>query len=237
MSSPIKLTDAAKWYAEEPHQIAAWEHLQAELSPKQVEAFQAMYRNRPAERPVGAQEGNPQGLGGYVSPELMHRLTGYPAASFDSVFCNDCNALFAETGFNEHLDAMQMLMANLMHETANFLYLSELSDGLYLRGRSDLGHGPNEGEVWKGAGVLMLTGKYNYQRFADDIGDPKVMDGCHYVANTYPFTSARTWIRDNDLLEICLAQGFDACCIRINGGTNGWEDRHAKYEICKREMT
>ena len=47
----------------------------------------------------------------------MEQLTGHPASSFDDVFVNDCNRLFADTGFDKHLDAMQMLMANMMHET------------------------------------------------------------------------------------------------------------------------
>ena len=59
----------------------------------------------------------------------MNRLTGCPASSFDSVFCNDCNRLFKDTGFDQHLDAMQMLMANMMHETCNFIYMQEIASG------------------------------------------------------------------------------------------------------------
>ena len=62
------------------------------------------------------------------------------------------------------------------------------------------------------------------------------MDGVDYVANTYPFTSAQIWIKENDLLNVCLNQGFDSCCTRINGGWNGYDDRLAKYKICQREM-
>ena len=173
---------------------------------------------------------------GVATPDLMHRLTGHAANTFDSVFCNDCNRLFAETGFDKHLNAMQMLMANMMHETCNFVYMQEIASGEAYNNRSDLGNGPTDGPKYKGAGVLQLTGKFNYQRLADDINDPKVMDGVDYVSNTYPFTSAKTWIKENDLLNVCLNQGFDACCKRINGGWNGIDDRRAKYGICQREM-
>ena len=171
-----------------------------------------------------------------VTPLMMEQLTGYPSSAFDKVFIDDCNRLYADTGFAEHIDAAQMLMANMMHETCNFVYMKEISDGMYLRGRSDLGHGPDEGEIWKGAGVLQLTGKYNYSRLAEGINDPKVMDGVDYVSTTYPFTSARIWIEENDLLNICLTEGFDACCYRINGGWNGYNDRLAKYNVCKQYM-
>ena len=82
----------------------------------------------------------------------------------------------------------------------------------------------------------LKTGLYNYQKLADGIHDPKVMDGVDYVSDTYPFTSARIWIIENDLLNVCLNQGFDACCVRINGGWNGYDDRLRYYRICQNEM-
>ena len=132
---------------------------------------------------------------------------------------------------------MQMLMANMMHETANFIYMKEIADGWAYEGRTDLGNtSPGDGPRYKGAGVLQLTGKYNYSRLAEGIADPKVMDGVDYVSNTYPFTSARIWIEENNLLSVCLTQGFDQCCLRINGGWNGYEDRLNKYHICQKYM-
>ena len=174
---------------------------------------------------------------GICTPQLMEKLTGYPAKEFDSVFCNDCNRLFADTGFDKHLDAMQMLMANMMHETCNFVYMKEIASGEDYNGRSDLGNTePGDGPRYKGAGVLQLTGRHNYQRLANGINDQKVMDGVDYVSETYPFTSASIWIEENRLLDVCLTQGFDFCCIKINGGKNGWEDRQTKYKRCKKYM-
>ena len=175
--------------------------------------------------------------GGYVTPEMMSLLTGYPPESFDAVFCNDCNRLFTDTGFIRHIDAMRMLMANMMHETCNFIYMKEIASGSAYEGRSDLGNTePGDGPRFKGAGVLQLTGRYNYQRLADGINDQRVMEGVDYVADTYPFTSARIWIEENDLLNVCLNQGFEACCVRINGGHNGYNDRRTKYAVCQRVM-
>ena len=172
-----------------------------------------------------------------ITPELMHRLTGYAASAFDDLFCNDCNALLKDTGFDQHQDASRMLMANMMHETCNFVYMKEIADGWAYEGRRDLGNlHQGDGPRFKGAGVLMLTGRFNYQRLSDKIGDPRVMEGVEYVSAQYPFTSARTWIEENNLLHICNIEGFDACCVRINGGWNGYEDRLAKYRICMQEM-
>ena len=74
--------------------------------------------------------------------------------------------------------------------------MKEIADGWAYEGRSDLGNiEPGDGPRYKGAGVLQLTGRYNYQRLANGIGDQKVMDGVDYVSNTYPFTSACIWIK------------------------------------------
>ena len=225
-----------KYYNGEEHQQHAIEILYDDLKKKTkendalwIETFRTPKKaEEPVEEPKQA---------GICTPELMEQLTGYPASAFDDVFCNDCNRLFRETGFDSHLDAMQMLMANMMHETCNFLYMKEIASGEAYNYRFDLGNtSPGDGPRYKGAGVLQLTGKYNYSRLAEGIGDPKVMDGVDYVSNTYPFTSARIWIEENNLLSVCLTQGFDQCCLRINGGWNGYEDRLAKYRICQKHM-
>ena len=150
-------------------------------------------------------------------------------------FCGDFNKLLMMTGFDQHKDAMCMLIANLSHETGNYRWMKEIADGTAYNNRSDLGNGPNDGPKYKGAGVLMLTGKYNYTRAAAELQDPLIVErGCDYVADHYPFRSALCWIKDNDLLGICLGKGFDDCCYRINGGWNGYEDRKEKYEITKK---
>ena len=156
------------------------------------------------------------------------------ASEFDDTFCGDFNKLLMASGFDKHTEAMCMLIANLLHETGNFRWMSELADGTAYNNRSDLGNGPNDGPKYKGAGVLMLTGKYNYARAAEELHDPLILErGCEYVTDHYPFRSALTWIKDNDLLNVCITKGFDECCYRINGGWNGYDDRLKKYGITK----
>ena len=180
-----------------------------------------------------------QGVALKFTPRLFSNLTGYPEKRFSQEFCHDCAYLFERTGFSDHRDASRMLMANLLHETGGFRWLKELSNGHYLRGRTDLGHAPGQGELWKGAGVAMITGLYNYTKFQEwllkneDINDPNIVkQGADYVADKYPFTSAIAWIENNDLLRICLEEGFDGCCYRINGGWRGYADRLRYLEKC-----
>jgi hypothetical protein len=48
----IKLTDAAKFFSEEPHQIEAWDWLQGTLTPETLDTFASKYRTKPAPKPV-----------------------------------------------------------------------------------------------------------------------------------------------------------------------------------------
>lgn len=54
-------------------------------------------------------------------------------------------------------------------------------------GRSDLGNmGGNDGELYRGAGYIHLTGRYNYQKFADYIGDNNIItEGYKIVGGVY----------------------------------------------------
>jgi predicted chitinase len=222
----------------EPQQIAGIEELRQHIvqaDPALLTEGASWVANFHKEQPKPA---------GLITPELMHRLTAYPASSFNEAFCTSFNNMLAATGFDKHPQAMQMLMANLMHESCNFVYMQEIASGDAYEGRSDLGNTqPGDGRRFKGCGPLQVTGRVHFQQFHDwlkankGIDDPRIIsEGTAYVANAYPFEIAISWIQGNHLLDVCLNKGFEACCVRINGGHNGYDDRCAKYEICKRVM-
>ena len=231
LMSPERWQDRWEHYKNEPQQVTAiWKLYEAiKQSDPALLSESAEWAVKFSEKPPA-----PQGV---ITPQVMEALTGYAANKFDAVFCDDFNRLLEESGFAEHPQARNMLIANILHETGNTLYFKELASGEAYNNRSDLGNTqPGDGPRYKGAGCLQLTGRHNYQRLADTIGDQRVMDGVNYVADTYPFRSALPWIRDNHLLDVCLQDGFDACCKRINGGWNGIDDRRAKYAHCQQVM-
>jgi predicted chitinase len=78
-----------------------------------------------------------------------------------------------------------------------------------------------------------MTGRYNYQAFADYINDQKVMQGVNYVAKTYPATSAGFWWMNNQMNALCDQSPTVAqVTLRVNGGYNGLRDRMYYYERC-----
>lgn len=223
------LAKAAKYYKELPHQKAAWEALEARLPKLVVDEFMEAYRNGPKTTQA------PQRA--LFTKQVFYNLTGWKPELFTDQEVADCNRLFRETGFDKDIEAARMLMANILHETANMKYMKEIASGWAYEGRKDLGNTQQgDGPRFKGAGVLQLTGRWNYSRLAKALGDPRVMEGVEYVSTTYPFMSAKTWIQENNLLNIAKTQGFDAVCRRINGGWNGYADRKAKYDICRRHI-
>lgn len=137
-----------------------------------------------------------------------------------------------------------MFLAQVGHESAGLRYFREIDPGYYLRGRTDLGHGPGEGEQWRGAGPIQLTGKNNFRAFGDWchaqglVGDPEVFvrqpelvatPRWGWLSASYYWTVARPDINqladDGDIIGVTR---------RINGGTNGLADRERRYQLALR---
>ena len=106
---------------------------------------------------------------------------------------------------------------------ANRVYANRMANGDEASG---------DGWKYRGRGALQLTGKANYQAFADYIGRPDVMDNPDLVAGELCFESALWFFDKNKLWGIC-DQGINDAAIlaltkRINGGTHGLDDRKLK---------
>ena len=100
---------------------------------------------------------------------------------------------------------------------------------------SRMGNGDEaSGDGWKfrGRGAIQLTGKDNYTQFSKHINKPEILTNPDIVSTDYSFESALFFFDKNKLWSIC-DQGVNEATIlaltkRVNGGTNGLEDRKAK---------
>jgi putative chitinase len=109
---------------------------------------------------------------------------------------------------------------------------------------SRMGNGDEKsGDGWKfrGRGALQLTGKSNYQLFANSLNNQNIMENPDLVATEFAFESAIFFFNTNKLWSIC-DKGIDDITItaltrRVNGGTHGLADRIQKtkkfYEFVK----
>ena len=89
-----------------------------------------------------------------------------------------------------------------------------------------------DGYKYCGRGYIQLTGKDNYTAF-DKIVPENILENPSLVATKYPLMSAAFFFEKNKLWAIC-DKGSDKNTIvaltkRINGGTNGLEDRIANF--------
>ena len=106
---------------------------------------------------------------------------------------------------------------------ANVVYASRMGNGDEASG---------DGWKYRGRGALQLTGKSNYQAFADYLKKPEIMDNPDLVATDYAFESAIFFFDKNKLWDICdkgvTKETILALTKRINGGTHGLADREEK---------
>jgi len=99
---------------------------------------------------------------------------------------------------------------------ANRVYANRMGNG-----------GETGGDGWKyrGRGLIQLTGKNNYKRFADWIGDDQVLDDPDIVASEYAVQSAVFYWDRNNLNRIADRDDIVRLTKRINGGLNGLAHR------------
>jgi len=125
-------------------------------------------------------------------------------------------------------------IAQCSHESACWKYTQELGGPSYYSkydGRKDLGNTQKgDGCRFKGAGYIQLTGRYNYQKFANSIGDNKVMEGVSYVSKKYPWSSAGFWWKNNGMNALCDKDAsVEVITKRVNGGYMGLAQRKKYY--------
>lgn len=152
--------------------------------------------------------------------------TGHETGEF-RLFTENLNysAQGLRTTFRKYFptDALANQYARKPEQIANRVYANRM------------GNGPeSSGDGWKyrGRGALQLTGKSNYQAFADYLKRPDIMTNPDIVATELAFESAMFFFERNRLWSICDKGTTDSVITelskRINGGTNGLDDRIAK---------
>jgi predicted chitinase/uncharacterized protein YraI len=127
---------------------------------------------------------------------------------------------------------LRHFISQCSHESVCGVYTKEIASGSAYEYRSDLGNiYPGDGPKFKGGGYIQLTGRANYQAFANFIGDQQVVyQGVDYVASKYPWTSAGFWWHNNNMNSLCdRGATVEQVTYRVNGGYNGLDSRKTYY--------
>ncbi len=129
---------------------------------------------------------------------------------------------------NRVIEAQESIKANKLARNpeaiANFVYANQNGNGNEASG---------DGWKFRGRGYIQLTGKANYEKFTKFIGEDCVANP-DLVATKYPLASAAYFFMSNKLWTICDKGAADSVVLsvtkRVNGGTNGYDDRLARFK-------
>ena len=124
-------------------------------------------------------------------------------------------------------------LSQCAHESGNFKWVTEFASGKAYEGRKDLGNTEaGDGVKFKGRGYIQLTGRVNYTKFSQFCGEDCVTNP-ELVATKFPMLSAAYFFDKNKLWSICDLGSSDEVVTkvtkRVNGGTNGLDDRLEKF--------
>ena len=125
-------------------------------------------------------------------------------------------------------------LAQLAHESGGLNYWTEIASGAAYEGRVDLGNPrPGDGRRYKGRGPIQLTGRANYRRAGAVLG-LNLEDNPEQVATHGIGCLVAAWFWADKKLNALADEGtedaYRRITRRINGGTNGWQDRLVYYK-------
>jgi putative chitinase len=137
---------------------------------------------------------------------------------------------------------MAAFVAQLAHESGEFRWMEEIWGPTAAQLRYEppgdlakrLGNTrPGDGKLFKGRGPIQITGRFNYQKYGDLLGIDLTANPALAATPEVAFATAGLYWQSNGLNELADAQQFVTITRRINGGTNGLEDRQKYYERAK----
>jgi putative chitinase len=144
-------------------------------------------------------------------------------------------------------------LAQIGHETNQFLWLSELASGRAYEGRKDLGNVKiGDGRRFKGRGYIHLTGRKNYEGFQKwilqnqkaiwgnkvlEVPIPNFILNPELVAtHRWAILSAIFFWQRNNLNKWADAMDIEKMTRVVNGGLNGFDERKEYWETALQEF-
>lgn len=156
--------------------------------------------------------------GGYRSTRIVENLN-YRASVLTAKFAGRISAT----------DAARYGRDDSKNQKANQEFIANAIYGGQW-GRKNLGNElPGDGWKFRGRGLIQITGRANYQRFATAVGKT-IDDAAAYAETPAGACDAAAWFwKANDLNRFADAGDVEGCTEKINGGKEGLQERQALY--------
>ena len=117
-------------------------------------------------------------------------------------------------------------LAQIAHESGELRYTKELASGREYEGRRDLGNvKAGDGVRYKGRGLIQITGRSNYTRLSRSTGVDFVNNPQLLELPRWAVMSACWYWNEHGLNELADKDALTAITRKINGGTNGLQER------------
>lgn len=169
-----------------------------------------------------------------ITLDMLLRVCPKGKASLMNGFVSCLNEEGPRYGLTDPLD-IQHFIAQCAHESDGFQTFEEYASGKAYEGRKDLGNThKGDGVKFKGRGAIQLTGRANYTAFAAAAGVDYITHP-EWVAGPINGARAALWYwKKNGLSALAEKDDLMAVTKKVNGGTNGLENRKLYLERAKK---
>jgi len=168
---------------------------------------------------------NPARLAGFLA-QTAHESGGYNFIKENLNYsAKGLRGTFGKYFLN---DEIANQYAKKPEKIANRVYANRMKNGDESSG---------DGYRFCGRGLIQLTGRDNYTKFANDLS-MSLEDTIAYLETPNGAVASAGWFWDNNKLnQYCDSGDFVTLTKRINGGTIGLEDRKHHYELAMHYLT
>lgn len=171
----------------------------------------------------------PDENGYYITLEQLSNISGVKKQKLKPII-GVLNETLKKYQINTKLRIIHFL-AQVLHESGAFQYFTEFASGSAYEGRKDLGNtNIGDGVRFKGRGAIQITGRFNYNKLSKDLGYDFINDPKKLAELPWAILSSGWFWNLKKLNSYADKDDLIAVTKRVNGGTNGLDDRR-KYQL------
>lgn len=170
-----------------------------------------------------------------ITSDTLAKAMGIPLARAQK-WAPALNLAMEQGQINTRLRQANFL-AQIGHESGSLVYVKELGGPTYFAkydGRADLGNTqPGDGAKFAGRGLIQVTGRANYAKASQALfGDKRLLDTPELLEQPEWAAKSAVWYwTTRNLNTLADADRLTDITKAINGGTNGIDDRKARYKL------
>lgn len=182
-------------------------------------------------------QGTGEGMNSRITPSQLKAIFIHAKQSAIDLFADPINAVMEKYNIDTSL-RMAHFLAQIGHESGELRYREEIASGAAYEDRKDLGNTQKgDGRLFKGRGLIQLTGRANYAAYGNDIGVDLLAYPSLVASDDMLCVGVAGWYWNRKGLNK-YADVDDIVTItkRINGGLNGIQERRRLLILAKEQL-